>query len=443
MDKVTEPVTGAKKQISSLDKAIRPLCLASLLAILLPFAGNAAERPSETKPTELNTNRALSRNNNNGKSANNGSFARNVNKNSPPTLWNAQNSVPQSGYVQSVDLSVPPSFWPTTIVANTSRLKPDLMTLKGRIEASRKFPDLSDPVVLRILNANPEAIINQLALPSLVASLSSSETKNELLSSFTKNVLSRARTSKLTLRAEDLEWIDLEKLASTMAVDSIAPSMKLQDWASIRLTESQRFLASEHLGIHYKKISGDIDRFLESDSKASNIPLELFLPQHIRKDFGAFFSLKGRNCFATALSFADSRVVRSKRINLMLEPGHDLPMINNDEFAQALWLGYYELNEEELMAGLKLGDLVVFFDATEYPSFISLKHAVVHVADNIYIHKPSKSAASPIEFVRWEALTAAWSQLTKRLDYKVYRKLPLIKRYQNQDIAIEKILWSH
>jgi hypothetical protein len=118
-------------------------------------------------------------------------------------------------------------------------------------------------------------------------------------------------------------------------------------------------------------------------------------------------------------------------------------MINNDEFAQALWLGYRELEPVEILEGLKYGDVIAFLDRTEGDSYTGLKHAAVHVAADVYLHKPSKSASTPIEFTRWTNMVRIWGGLARELDYKVYRRLPSGSlRQRNSQIAIEKIFWS-
>lgn len=344
----------------------------------------------------------------------------------------------------------PPSQFPLTVVTQPLLIAPSPSNLRARIEALKTKPEFAEPVVLRLNTVEASPILEQLAKQSIAEKLLTRE-GNKLREDFRKTILSRVKDGRFSLEARDLAWVDLQKLSATIAQNSIQPSLLRKEWELATADPKTLTELQTHFGTAFRSLAKEVEKdFLASNSTNSanstngrQIPLDLFLPRHVRKVLGRYSPLRGRNCFATALGFNDPRVELMDNINLVREDGHHAAMINNDEFAQALWLGYKELEPEEILEGLKYGDVIAFLDATEGNSYTGLKHAAVHVAADIYLHKPSKSASTPIEFTRWGDMVRIWNTLARDLDYKVYRRLPIDSlRQRNSQIAIEKIFWS-
>ncbi|MCA2958946.1 MAG: hypothetical protein IOD12_01750 [Silvanigrellales bacterium] len=338
----------------------------------------------------------------------------------------------------------PPSRFPLTVLTQPLLIAPTASILRTRIEALKKKPDLAEPVVLRLNTLEPAPILEQLAKQGLAEKLLTRE-GNKLRSDFRSTILPRVKEGRLSLEVRDLVWIDLQKLSATIAQNSIKPSLMLKEWELALANSETRAELEDHFGQAFKAMAQDVEKSLLASNEPGSlqIPLELFLPRHVRTVLGRYSPLRGRNCFATALGFNDPRVELMDNINLVREDGHHAAMINNDEFAQALWLGYRELEPVEILEGLKYGDVIAFLDRTEGDSYTGLKHAAVHVAADVYLHKPSKSASTPIEFTRWTNMVRIWGGLARELDYKVYRRLPSGSlRQRNSQIAIEKIFWS-
>lgn len=338
----------------------------------------------------------------------------------------------------------PPSAWPGQTMLKTAELSPSIPTLRARIEASLKRPEFAEPVVLRLTTHSALPILKQLGNETILKRLSDTTLAPRLIEEFKRRVLSRAEDMRLAIRPSDLGWLDLDKLARTLEMATVVPSFPVADWQRVMQADTpESAAAQDHFGQQFERISKAARAHLEHHPEASQLPMHEILPDHMKKLMGRFSPLRGRNCFATALSFLDANVVGMKNINMVREEGHHSAMINNDEFAHALWLGYYELDAQEILAGLRYGDIVAFIDAHEGNSYVAYKHAAVHVAGQVYLHKQSKSASTPIEFTQWRDLVLTWGALAKSLDYKVYRKLPQSSlRSQDSKIAIEKIFWT-
>lgn len=366
---------------------------------------------------------------------------------------NAQQSVPQGqtsgsrnkGFADTAIevLLAPPSSWPVTVKTDLIYLAPSPKTLRSRIEALQSQPDVAEPVVLKLNAKQAPPLIKQLGHTRILERLASPNLAPRMLREFHQSVFSRVKNSRLELVPDDLDWLDLEKLSMTLRQSSHAPMIANEDWMELNRNPENLEQARAHLSFRASHIWDEVERWLAHNSSAKAIPLTLFVPQHMRKLLGKYSPVRGRNCFGTALSFNDKAIENVPNINLVREPGHHMAMINSDEFSHALWLGYYELEGADILSGLELGDVVVFFDATEGDSYQALRHAAVHLAGEYYLHKQSKSAVSPIEFTTWKDLVATWQPLTRQLDYKVFRKFPYGSlRQQNPQIAIEKIFWS-
>lgn len=335
----------------------------------------------------------------------------------------------------------PPSQWPYEMLQEKTKLLPSQKVLRSRLQATLAYPEIADPLVIRLKSNDARRLLKQLGNKEALAAMNSTSAR-PFLEKFTQGLRKRVNESKLSLAAEDLNWIDLEKLSKTVSQTSTEPLMSRAVWAKIKNDASVAQYAESHFGAKWPRISKKVERWI-AQGNTGDIPLTLFLPDHLEDEYGNFSPYRGRNCFATALSFADKKVVSRSHINPVREPQHDRWMINADEFANALWLGYYELDGQEIVEGLKLGDVVVFYDEAE-EGYRSLRHTAVHIADTIYFHKQSKSATTPLEFVDWSKLVSTWSGIAKKLEYKVYRKLPMgVSRYQKPAAAFEKVYWSH
>lgn len=337
----------------------------------------------------------------------------------------------------------PPSSFPFEISQQRSSLLPQIDVLSRRLQATIASPDIADPIVIRLKTTDIRKLVRQLGNPKAQSALTVPSLSVIYFEKLNEQIRPRIKDMRLTLAAEDLGWLDLAKLAKTLSTPTTNPFLKKELWEEAHDEPRLAKEMKQHFGSRARVISRNIERWLETNSESEGIPLQEMLPHHLQNSLGQFFAFRGRNCFATALSFADNHIIGRPQINVVKEAQHDKGMINADEFQQALWLGYYELDAPEVVGGLQLGDLVVFYDDAEEAGYRSYRHAAIHVADTTYFHKQSKSATSPIEFVDWTKLVSTWSSLTKKLDYKVYRKLPIgVARYQSPGKALEKIFWS-
>jgi hypothetical protein len=339
--------------------------------------------------------------------------------------------------------SAPLSAFPFSVRVSPLLIAPTAENLRERILALRKKPRLAEPVVLRVNTDDSAAIIEQLAKVKISEQLNT-RNGSSLSSRFQRVVLSRVDQGRLSLVPNDLRWLDLAKLSSTLAQNSVSPFLNIKDLKKSEQDDVLKERLLQHFQDDAPSIERKIKQYVLANPRATEVPFEVLLASHSRNNLGKYSALRGRNCFGTALGFHDANVERLHNINIVREEGHTLSLINNDEFAQALWLGYRELEQKEILAGVQYGDIVVFSDATEEGSFAALKHAAVHIAGDIYFHKPSKSASSPVEFVRWSTMARTWTNLTQQLNYRFFRRLPNGPlRNKNSEIAIEKILWSN
>jgi hypothetical protein len=362
------------------------------------------------------------------------------------------------------------------LAVESIQLAPSPANLRARIQALDTKPDFAEPVMLRFNTLEPGPILEQLARQSVAEKLLTREAAR-LKADFRASILSRIKDMRLSLEPRDLVWIDLQKLSATVAQTSVMPFLSLSLWRQALDDPHQSSDLRDHFGDRMGTVVREVERQANGEqsetpgvpalprttgllaepgtatsaapeatasrARGQTIALDAFLPAHVRDLLGRYSPLRGRNCFATALSFSDARVELMRNINLVREEGHHAAMINNDEFAQALWLGYRELDGTEILEGLMFGDVVAFLDLSDGESYVALKHALVHVAGDVYLHKPSKSASSPIEFTRWNDVARTWATLARDLDYKVYRRLPIgsLRQSKSQN-AIENIHWS-
>jgi hypothetical protein len=350
----------------------------------------------------------------------------------------------------------PPSRWTKDLFLEPKTIKPSVKTLKLRIEAEEKKPEIAEPVVLRLKTVELRPLLAQLSTDSAFRKLTQSGKHNfALMKNLEKRLEKkeeegiteenkRPTVALLTLSVTDLNWIDLTKLSNALSFPSIEPYLPI---AEIKDLKDQEPATVErwrnHFGSRFLEVKGRAETWLESNRRAMQMPLSALLPQHMRALLGRYSPFRGRNCFATALQFANPKIIQAKNINLVREPGHSLALINHDEFSHALWLGYDELAAQQIGSGLQFGDVIAITDGSEGAAFTSFKHAAVHIAGDLYLHKPSKSASSPIEFVRWHELVQTWTPLVKQLDVRYFRPRPGAQiQERSLGFAIEKIKWN-
>ncbi len=350
----------------------------------------------------------------------------------------------------------PPSRWGKDLLLEPKTIRPSQKTLKARIEGEKKRPEIAEPIVLRLKTTELRPLLAQLSTDATFRKINRSEKANfQLMRNLESRIdkkdqnagiakEDRPTVAFLTLNHTDLNWLDLEKLSQALSYPSLDPFLPL---AEVRELSSSTPGAQErwmnHFGPRFNEVRMRAERWLAANPTAMQMPFSALLPDHMRNLLGRYSPFRGRNCFATALQFADPSIIQAKNINLVREPGHSAALINHDEFSHALWLGYDELNQQHVNLGLKFGDLVAIIDGTDENAYTSFKHAVVHIAGDIYLHKPSKSASSPIEFVRWRELVQTWQPLVKEFDVRFFRRRPTSRlNEQNSGIAIEKIRWN-
>lgn len=353
-------------------------------------------------------------------------------------------------------LLAPASRWNSNLFLEPKTLRPNNKTLRLRIEAEKRKPEIAEPIVLRLKTSELRPLLAQLASDHTFRKITQSETASfQLMRSLESRIEKKQHEKKndettattvalLPLAQHDLAWLDLDKLSQTLSYSSIEPFIPIEEVRALRKGDPgtvQRW--SSHFTHRFDEVRAIAERWLKSQANALQMPVSVLLPQHMKKLLGRYSPFRGRNCFATALQFADPSIIQLKNINMVKEPGHSLALINHDEFSHALWLGYDELTAQQQAQGLEYGDLVAIIDGKDSSSYTSFKHAVIHVAADVYLHKPSKSASSPIEFVRWRDLVQTWKPLVSQFDVRFFRKRPSGQlEEQSPQVAVEKIKWN-
>jgi hypothetical protein len=374
-------------------------------------------------------------------SASRGLAANNLNR--VNTGNNTNNNISRHEAPPPRDIPAPPSLWNIELTHRWSTMQPDAKSLRARIEATLNFPQFADPIILRVIKKDPFSILEQLGLDSYIKGAISKPEQwvmgNERL---VENLRRRLTAEKLTIGPEDLVWLDLTKLGKVLQTRTATPEVSLDAWDAATDEEEGRFALQNHLGSNFARIETQIQHYRETNRDSDAVPLVELLPPNLKTLYARYSYLRGRNCFGTALEFANPRNVLDKTINIETEKAHFRTMINSDEFMRGLWLGYYELSPQEILMGLRWGDVVAFYDGTPPFSWLTLRHAAVHLAGDIYFHKQSKSASSPIELTDWQSLINTWAGLTPNLDYKVFRRLPEGKSFLSPTRAMEKLSWT-
>lgn len=356
----------------------------------------------------------------------------------------------------SPSLAAPASRWNSSLYVEPKTLRPNNKTLRMRIEAEKRKPEIAEPIVLRLKTSELRPLLAQLASDSTFRKINQSETASfQLMKSLETRIERKQPAQKadetvpttvalLPLAQNDLDWLDLDKLSQALAYPSIEPFIPVEEVRALKSgdpTTVQRW--SAHFSHRFEEIRNIAENWLKAQPHALQMPFQTLLPTHMRKLLGRYSPFRGRNCFATALQFADPAIIQLKNINMVKEPGHSLALINHDEFSHALWLGYDELSPQQQAQGLEFGDLVAIIDGKDSVSYTSFKHAVIHIAEDVYLHKPSKSASSPIEFVRWQELVQTWKPLVAQFDVRFFRRRPSGQlEEQTPRLAVEKIKWN-
>ncbi len=357
---------------------------------------------------------------------------------------------------RAANLTPPPSRWSKEIFLEPKTIKPGAKTLKVRIEAEKKRPEIAEPIVLRLKTTELRPLLAQLSSDTAFRKFTQSKKYNfSLMKNLEKRIekkepeteleeKKKTTVALLTLSASDLSWLDLDKLSHALSFPSLEPFLPIKEIKDLKKREPSTVERwASHFGPRFAEVRMRADKWYEENSNAMQMPLSVLLPNHMRNLLGRYSPFRGRNCFATALQFADPGIIQAKNINLVREAGHSLALINHDEFSHALWLGYDELSPQQIGAGLQFGDVIALVDAHEGLAFTSYKHAAVHIAGDLYLHKPSKSASSPIEFVRWRELVQTWTPLVKQLDVRYFRHRPGTQiQERSPGFAIEKIRWN-
>jgi hypothetical protein len=365
----------------------------------------------------------------------------------------------ESGALVQV-LPPPPSLWSLHIEESGVMLRPTLRTIKRRLEGSLANPAVSESVKMSLSNGNISDLLEAIALPGLRELMSQEGRSSPRGLAFLETMEGRVEGSLIELDARDLTWVDLESLSRRLGKQSVLPWFNRRYWKEALETEDGREGLKVFFGTHWDRVSMFMDRHLIGGNRwddafepsplaeryASDkdwVSMFELLPEHMQGMYGRYSSFRGRNCFATALQFQTPSVLADRSVNMVREREHHSSMINSDEFSSALWRGYSQLTEGQVDEGVRFGDLVVFYDESRGEGYRSMLHAAVHVGGRYYFHKPSKSAASPVEFARWDEMVRTWRRHSSRLGYQVYRKNPISSdNYPDIRSAHEKINWT-
>lgn len=358
-----------------------------------------------------------------------------------PTLPAQSLNFPKGQVVRSIP--APLSTWALPTTQKLVPLRPTTATLRKRLEATLRFQDVAESVRVRVKRGHVQQTLRSLATPAFEKMMISADDNDVAVSAFLKSMEKRLKKDKLKLDARDLRWVDLKRLSRYIEVRSVLPEFDPQTWLEAADEIVERTRMEVHFGDDFLRINQRVFAEREESGDSSPIPITALLPQHMEDIYGRYSAFRGRNCFATALLFAHKWVISDRSVNMIRESEHHFAMINSDEFINALWRGYTELSPAQMQRGLRYGDVVVFYDRADQSGYRSLRHTAVHITGEIYFHKPSKSASTPLEFTTWQKLTRTWQQITDDLGYRVYRKLPLESAvYIENSTRNEKINWT-
>ncbi len=329
----------------------------------------------------------------------------------------------------------PPSKSPVSVNITRTRLVPSPRALRERIQALRDTPAVSEAIVLPSQGMTTAEVLGRWGSKEARKSWERDRGGKPSMDQLLGARIARS-SSGLSLVPYDISWLDLGALGRELSVAAADGTLEPGSWRR----------AAGQFWTHFSRDTERVTREVQAYSLARPgrpIPVSLLLPPAARHALGRFSSLRGRNCFNTALSFHDAGVDLLSHINVASSPNHHRTLVNHDAFAWALWMGYYELSAEMISKGLQFGDVVVLANDQDFPSFTSLKHAAVHIASGLYYHKANKFASSPISLTTWEGLTGAWSRTLPHLGIHVYRRLhgPPLHALSSQKL-LENIAWG-
>jgi hypothetical protein len=219
----------------------------------------------------------------------------------------------------------------------------------------------------------------------------------------------------LTLSSRDLCWIHLSKLAKKLGKKTIEPYFVLNPQKNPSHKSFSHYLANPVL-------EGKLLKKMQTIKKSKKISMKSFLPPHARATLHSYSAYRGRNCFVTALGFFHPKIEKSSNLNILHFPGHHSSMMNHDEFLHTLFRFYTRVSKHSS----RLGDVYVFFDRKQWPSYKSVMHAAVKIAGPYFFHKGSKFTSTPIEFVHQRELFSTWQKHIKHLGVHVYRPKDLL-----------------
>jgi hypothetical protein len=341
-------------------------------------------------------------------------------------------------------MPAPASTWTLPTTRRLVPLRPTAATLRKRLEATLRFQHMSESIRIRLTPEDARETLRELATGPLRKMMSSSaESDVAAVAAFIQSLEKRLKNDKLKLDARDLRWVDLKKLSRYVEVRSVLPEFDPITWIAATEDSIERSRMEEHFGDDFLRIHQRVQLESEDGQDESPMPLTVLLPSHMEDIYGRYSAFRGRNCFATALQFANKEVISDRSVNMIRESDHHFAMINSDEFINALWRGYTELTPIQIQRGLRYGDVVVFYDRADELGYRSLRHTAVHISGALYFHKPSKSASTPVEFTTWQSLIDSWQRFTRDLDYRVFRKIPLESGiYIDNATRNEKINWT-
>ncbi|NBW82684.1 hypothetical protein EBR21_13110 [bacterium] len=357
---------------------------------------------------------------------------------------------------RAADLTPPPSRWLKELYLEPKTIRPSSKTLKTRIEAEKRKPEIAEPIVLRLKTTELRPLLAQLASDTAFRKLTLSQKYNfSVMKNLEARIEKKASDAQdspsrkpavalLTLNASDLSWIDLDKLSHALAYPSLEPFLPVEEIRALKKDDpavKERWMS--HFGARFAEVRGKAEQWFENNTSMLQVPISALLPEHMKNLLGRYSPFRGRNCFATALQFADPSIIQAKNVNMIREAGHSLALINHDEFSHALWLAYDELTPQQVGQGLQFGDIIAIIDGDDRSAYTSFKHAAVHIAADLYLHKPSKSASSPIEFARWKELVQTWHPLVKQFEVRYFRHRAGARiQEQSPAFAIEKLKWN-
>lgn len=347
---------------------------------------------------------------------------------------------------RSTLFSPPQSSWPIalTIDGKNAIMRPTPENVLSRIRAIATDELHAEPITLRLKTTDAWQVFRGLSRDSVVKRYHSTPSKYLKLLGWVENeVGERIKNELFTIEHRDLRWIDPEKLANLLTHTTAKTSVLSKSWQDALNTPALTRALEQHFGDAWENTKKSVSSWQNSSPDNKHIPLQTFLPDHAQNLFGRYSYLRGRNCFSTALYFTNPKLVRDTAINVVKEPGHHRTMINSDEFLNALQLGFYEIIRSAEEPKLRYGDVIAFYDRSQSPSFLALKHAIVHIAGDVYFQKPSKSASSPIELAFWRDIVKVWIDQAEALDYAIYRRLPLDQgQFPTPQQAMERISWT-